>query len=69
MLLSCFTMFHPPKSHQNLCINRLHTLKEDVRPLRGALHMRMSRVHGQVVMLLHGIPVDEPGHKDREIDS
>jgi hypothetical protein len=35
-------------------------LKEDVRALGGALHVGMSRVHGQVVVLFHGIPVDEP---------
>jgi len=41
----------------------LHALKEDVRALGGALHVGMSRVHGQVVVLFHGIPVDEPRQK------
>ena len=38
----------------------LHALEEDVRTLRGALHVGMAWVHGQVVVLLHGVPVDEP---------
>ena len=38
----------------------LHALEEDVGPLRGALHVGMPWVHGQVMVLLHGVPVDEP---------
>ena len=40
----------------------LHALEEDIRPLRSALHVRMPRVHGQIVMLFDSLPIDKSLH-------
>ena len=39
-----------------------HALEVNIGTLRSALHVRMARVHGQIMVLLDSIPIDKGLH-------